>query len=138
MAAPKDIKRIISTVVAADCRLGYAAEILKTTQAELMLALVSDTESLSEQLRTSLIIKLFETLMMTQTAFQAQIADLSPEAVARAYTSQMTAFAALTHKPTDVEEAAPQTIAEARQELMDRLANYAEREDNKIEDAASS
>ncbi len=132
--ASKDIKNIIAMVVAADARLGLAAERLGMSKDEVLRAVVDDTQSLSDQLKVKLLLQLFETLMMTQIAFQATIADMSPDGIARAYASQMQAFAQLSAKPIEVAEEAPVTIMEARNALADKLDKYQDRADNKKEE----
>lgn len=129
--ASRDLKNIIAMVVASDARLGLAAERLQMKKEDVLRAIVDDTQTLSEQLRVKLLLQLFDTLMQTQIAFQASIADMSPDGVARAYASQMQAFAQLSAKPVEIAEEAPVTIMEARNALADKLDKYQERTDNK-------
>lgn len=130
-----DPKTVIAEIVAANARLPLAAERLskelgqRISTADLMRAVVDDQAGMTEQLRAQLVLQLFNTLMETQVAFQASIADLSPDAVARAYAAQVTAFAAITAKPLEQATEQPVSFIDARERLLNKLDEHQRRRD---------
>jgi hypothetical protein len=127
---PQEIVRVI---VGAQGNLGLASERIKRTFNEeirtdqLLAAVTAEGTSLSEQLRTAMILQLYATMMDTQAAFRANLDALPVAELGRAYSGQIAAFASLTARPTEDAIEKPVDISTAREHLLARLDQHEKR-----------
>lgn len=127
---PQEIVRVI---VASDGSLPLAVERLKRQYNEdfepdkLLAAVTAEGSSLSEQLRTAMILQLYATMMETQQIFRENLDELPVAELGRVYSGQVAAFASLTARPTEDAIEKPVDISTAREHLLARLDQHEKR-----------
>lgn len=125
MNSPKSSKELMQFVVAAGGNLPLAAERAGVSKTDLVSLITGDdTVSLSENLRAMILLSTFETIMQTNIAFRASLSTMSPDAISKAYASQLTAFSQLSTQPTSDLGSAQQDAAAVKQKLVTRLDTW--------------
>lgn len=129
--------QIIKAVVAYGGRTKLTSEKLGIPEPDIIAAITSDQASLAEQLRTTFLLELYDTMAMTKIAFVGLLDRMSPDVAARAYAAQAAAFATLTSRPSEDATDQPVDIQAARTNLANRLEEHQRRlEDRRTKEAA--
>lgn len=129
MSTTRSPQELIKFVVAAGGNLPLAAERAGISKEELATMLSGNASStLSEALRSLLVLEIYDTLMQTKIAFLQNLAFMTPNEVARAFASQITVFTQLTQIETPDLAGEVHDAAAAKEKIITRLDQWRQRE----------
>lgn len=128
-----DVTKLIEYIAGAQCKIPLAAERLNKdfgttyTSSEVLAAVSSNAGDLTDQLRTQLLISMFDTQMQIQLMLVSTMHELKAPDIARLYTAHATAFANLASKPVQVTDDVPLDNVTAKSLFIDKLEEYSGR-----------
>jgi hypothetical protein len=131
-----DIQDLIRYVTAAQGRLPLAVERINRDydtdykKEDMLGAIAGNTGDLADQLRTMLIMQMFDTQMQIQLAVGEQLPELTAAETVRFYTSNAAALSQLMSRPVNTQEEEPVNFIDAKRNLVTRLNGYKERKIN--------
>lgn len=128
-----DVADLIKYVMAARCALPLAVERINRdfgvgyTKEQLLSEISSNTGDLAEQVRTLMILQTMDLHNQLQLALITNLSEMSPGEIARLFSANSNSLTNLTARPIVMEDSEPISYLEAKNKLVNRLNNYAER-----------
>lgn len=128
-----DVQDLIKYVTGAQGRLPLAVERLNRDfdtdykKEDMLGAISGSTGDLADQLRTQLIIQMFDMQMQLQITVAESLAELDAPDVVRFYAANAAALSSLMNKPIKTEDEEPVNFIDAKRNLVTRLEGYKER-----------
>lgn len=138
MSSTRNAKELMEFVISAGGNLPLAAERAGVSKTELVNMITGDGAStLSDNLRAMLLLSIFDTIMQTNIAFRASLPTMSPDAISKAFASQLTAFAQLSGQATPELGSGAADANAAKRNMVTRLEQWKRTRESNIIDVSS-
>lgn len=128
-----DVQDLIRFVTSAFGKLPLATERINREfdtdykKEDVLSAIAGHSGDLAEQLRTLLVLQMFDTQQQIQLSMVVSLPELSPSETARLYTANAVAIGQLSSRPIKVQDQEPVNIIEAKRKFVGRLEDYKQR-----------